>query len=336
MEEQEDFAEEEGSHFTPEYIKGKLENIRTLFMTEGLKDKSALKAAAKKPGFTKNSEAYNEFFAGDGGKEYREMAKAMNDCIKLLGAPAGDDWSEKVIDAFRRVKAAANTYRKTHKSVLRVVGVSSHVTKVGDARVNIAMQLMYESSVYENMMSSYIANGSKDSTTIKDSDREDETERLNNVMTLRNKYIKKLFSKKLALSKTSKQTMIAWAGDDSFISDENGNYTGLPSDPVRKTAYFVAVNKMRELMKGDITADQIMSMEKEDLDDNGFNRDVEKIVKDPKYAAAFKKSKSGKKQSDAELQMQIMNMNGNNLLNNTMMSRDLNTSRMSDKMTDFE
>ncbi len=324
------FKEEAATHFTPEYVRKKLENVRLIFMTKGVKNSSDLKKAMKKPAFKKNSAEWNKFFENDGGTEYKQMAKAMNECIDLLAAPQDEKWSENILDVLKRLKESANSYRITHKSILRFIGTNQHVTKVGDVRVTAAMQLMYEASVYEKMLSSYIANGGKDLKAVKDNDKE--TARLNNVMDARNEYIGQLFKDKLGLSIVDRQYLIAWSGDDSFIKNKAGKLEGVPKDPGKRALWCVAVRRMRKLMDGDITPEQIMSMAEKDFVKGGLWAEANELLNNPANAPFFKASGTGKHELDNEIHQQIMNTTDTAMTNKSQMEVGMNQNLAANKM----
>ncbi len=329
------YKEEAPTHFTPEYIRKKLEDIRFIFVTKGTKDTGKLKKLMKNPEFKKNSDAWNKFFEEDGGTEYKQMALTLNECISLLSGPKDENWSEGIKDAVGRLKKAANTYRITHKSILSVLGTSQHVTKAGDVRMAAAMQLMYETSVYEKMLEAYIDNGNKDIKRVPEGEEKKETQELNEVMDERNDYIRRLFKDKLALSPSQMQLLVSWAGDESFVTDKSGNITGLPKDPLQKAMFIVAVMKLRKLMTGNLTPEQIMSMTESDFVNKGFDSEVKDVINNPKYARFFKTAKSAKKAPDGELTGRLTDMSANSMFNESRQTMEINKTATAKKMTDL-
>jgi hypothetical protein len=319
------------SHFTPEYIKKRLEGTREYFMTKCVKNTSAFKKAKNNPEFQKNSAQWINFFEKDGGGEYCEMACAINECIDLLAGPQDDKWEKDIKDAFGRLKESANKYRITHKSILRVFGISGHVTSVGDYRMDAAVRLLYDASVFEKMMADYINNGRKDINTISSSEKAAETERLNDVMTGRDKYVGALLGKKLDLSASQKQLILACASDEGFMA-RNG-FTGFPKDKTQRALWSVIIDRLRKVMSGSITAEEIKNIREEDIKNNAIVADVKALLNDPSKAAALS-AKPGAKQGNID--QQIMGMSSLKLNEDPSRNVSINTNTVAKKMQDLQ
>jgi|GEM_PF-5948466 len=325
--------EEPESHFTPEYIKKKLEDLRSVFVTQCTKSTSTFKKAAKNSKFQPNSEAWNKFFENDGGTEYREMAAAMNKCIRLLGSPVDDKWNENIKDAFAELKKTANHYRETHKSVLSVIGISSHVTKVGDKRMETALRLIREASVYEDMMGGYIENGGKDVKLVEKTEEEKETKALDDAMNEREAYVKTLLEEKLDYSASTKQLIIACACNKSLL--QNGKVDGIPQDKAQRALWFVVVSRIQKIMSGTMTAEEIKAQADNDFKNNGIKNAVAAVMQNAKYAGLLKASKSSKKDSQENFGQQIMNLQNDLVHNDPMKKMDITSTMNAKKMEEM-
>ena len=325
--------EEPESHFTPEYIKKKLEDLRNVFVTQCTKSTSTFKKAAKNSKFQPNSEAWNKFFENDGGTEYREMAAAMNKCIRLLGSPVDDKWNENIKDAFAELKKTANHYRETHKSVLGVIGISSHVTKVGDKRMETALRLIREASVYEDMMGGYIENGGKDVKLVEKTEEEKETKVLDDAMNEREAYVKTLLEEKLDYSASTKQLIIACACNKSLL--QNGKVDGMPQDKAQRALWFVVVSRIQKIMSGTMTAEEIKAQADNDFKKNGIKNAVAELMQNTKYAGLLKPSKSGKKGTQENFGQQIMNLQNDLVHNDPMKKMDITSTMKAKKMEEM-
>ena len=325
--------EEPESHFTPEYIRKKLEDLRNVFVTQCTKSTSTFKKAAKNSKFQPNSEAWNKFFENDGGTEYREMAAAMNKCIRLLGSPVDDKWNENIKDAFAELKKTANHYRETHKSVLSVIGISSHVTKVGDKRMETALRLIREASVYEDMMGGYIENGGKDVKLVEKTEEEKETKVLDDAMNEREAYVKTLLEEKLDYSASTKQLIIACACNKSLL--QNGKVDGMPQDKAQRALWFVVVSRIQKIMSGTMTAEEIKAQADIDFKNNGIKNAVAAVMQNAKYAGLLKASKSSKKDSQENFGQQIMNLQNDLVHNDPMKKMDITSTMNAKKMEEM-
>ena len=325
--------EEPESHFTPEYIRKKLEDLRNVFVTQCTKSTSTFKKAAKNSKFQPNSEAWNKFFENDGGTEYKEMAVAMNKCIRLLGSPVDDKWNKNIKDAFAELKKTANHYRETHKSVLGVIGISSHVTKVGDKRMETALRLIREASVYEDMMGGYIENGGKDVRLVEKTEEEKETKVLDDAMNEREAYVKTLLEEKLDYSASTKQLIIACACNKSLL--QNGKVDGMPQDKAQRALWFVVVSRIQKIMSGTMTAEEIKAQAENDFKNNGIKNAVAELMKNTKYAGLLKPSKSGKKGTQENFGQQIMNLQNDLVHNDPMKKMDITSTMNAKKMEEM-
>ncbi|MBP3277869.1 MAG: hypothetical protein J6M44_02820, partial [Butyrivibrio sp.] len=325
--------EEPESHFTPEYIRKKLEDLRNVFVTQCTKSTSTFKKAMKNSKFQPNSEAWNKFFENDGGTEYREMAAAMNKCIRLLGSPVDDKWNENIKDAFAELKKTANHYRETHKSVLGVIGISSHVTKVGDKRMETALRLIREASVYEDMMGGYIENGGKDVKLVEKTEEEKETKVLDDAMNEREAYVKTLLEEKLDYSASTKQLIIACACNKSLL--QNGKVDGMPQDKAQRALWFVVVSRIQKIMSGTMTAEEIKAQANNDFKNNGIKNAVAELMQNTKYAGLLKPSKSGKKGTQENFSQQIMNLQNDLVHNDPMKKMDITSTMKAKKMEEM-
>jgi len=325
--------EEPESHFTPEYIRKKLEDLRNVFVTQCTKSTSTFKKAAKNSKFQPNSEAWNKFFENDGGTEYKEMAAAMNKCIRLLGSPVDDKWNENIKDAFAELKKTANHYRETHKSVLGVIGISSHVTKVGDKRMETALRLIREASVYEDMMGGYIENGGKDVKLVEKTEEEKETKVLDDAMNEREAYVKTLLEEKLDYSASTKQLIIACACNKSLL--QNGKIDGMPQDKAQRALWFVVVSRIQKIMSGTMTAEEIKAQAENDFKNNGIKNAVAAVMQNAKYAGLLKASKSGKKGTQENFSQQIMNLQNDLVHNDPMKKMDITSTMNAKKMEEM-
>jgi len=325
--------EEPESHFTPEYIRKKLEDLRNVFVTQCTKSTSTFKKAAKNSKFQPNSEAWNKFFENDGGTEYKEMAAAMNKCIRLLGSPVDDKWNENIKDAFAELKKTANHYRETHKSVLGVIGISSHVTKVGDKRMETALRLIREASVYEDMMGGYIENGGKDVKLVEKTEEEKETKVLDDAMNEREAYVKTLLEEKLDYSASTKQLIIACACNKSLL--QNGKIDGMPQDKAQRALWFVVVSRIQKIMSGTMTAEEIKAQAENDFKNNGIKNAVAAVMQNAKYAGLLKASKSSKKDSQENFGQQIMNLQNDLVHNDPMKKMDITSTMNAKKMEEM-
>jgi hypothetical protein len=325
--------EEPESHFTPEYIKKKLEDLRNVFVTQCTKSTSTFKKASKNSKFQPNSEAWNKFFENDGGIEYREMAAAMNKCIRLLGSPVDDKWNENIKDAFAELKKTANHYRETHKSVLSVIGISSHVTKVGDKRMETALRLMREAAVYEDMMGGYIENGGKDVKLVEKTEEEKETKALNDAMDEREAYVKTLLEDKLDYSASTRQLIIACACNKTLL--QNGKVDGMPQDKAQRALWFVVVSRIQKIMSGTMTAEEIKAQADNDFKNNGIKNAVAEVMQNAKYAGLLKASKSAKKDSQENFGQQIMNLQNDLVHNDPMKKMDITSTMKAKKMEEM-
>jgi hypothetical protein len=325
--------EEPESHFTPEYIRKKLEDLRNVFVTQCTKSTSTFKKAAKNSKFQPNSEAWNKFFENDGGTEYREMAVAMNKCIRLLGSPVDDKWNKNIKDAFAELKKTANHYRETHKSVLSVIGISSHVTKVGDKRMETVLRLIREASVYEDMMGGYIENGGKDVKLVEKTEEEKETKVLDDAMNEREAYVKTLLEEKLDYSASTKQLIIACACNKSLL--QNGKVDGMPQDKAQRALWFVVVSRIQKIMSGTMTAEEIKAQADSDFNNNGIKNAVAAVMQNAKYAGLLKASKSSKKDSQENFGQQIMNLQNDLVHNDQMKKMDITSTMNAKKMEEM-
>jgi len=325
--------EEPESHFTPEYIRKKLEDLRNVFVTQCTKSTSTFKKAAKNSKFQPNSEAWNKFFENDGGTEYREMAVAMNKCIRLLGSPVDDKWNKNIKDAFAELKKTANHYRETHKSVLSVIGISSHVTKVGDKRMETVLRLIREASVYEDMMGGYIENGGKDVKLVEKTEEEKETKVLDDAMNEREAYVKTLLEEKLDYSASTKQLIIACACNKSLL--QNGKVDGMPQDKAQRALWFVVVSRIQKIMSGTMTAEEIKAQADNDFKNNGIKNAVAAVMQNAKYAGLLKASKSSKKDSQENFGQQIMNLQNDLVHNDQMKKMDITSTMNAKKMEEM-
>lgn len=325
--------EEPESHFTPEYIRKKLEDLRNVFVTQCTKSTSTFKKAAKNSKFQPNSEAWNKFFENDGGTEYREMAVAMNKCIRLLGSPVDDKWNKNIKDAFAELKKTANHYRETHKSVLSVIGISSHVTKVGDKRMETALRLIREASVYEDMMGGYIENGGKDVKLVEKTEEEKETKVLDDAMNEREAYVKTLLEEKLDYSASTKQLIIACACNKSLL--QNGKVDGMPQDKAQRALWFVVVSRIQKIMSGTMTAEEIKAQADIDFKNNGIKNAVAAVMQNAKYAGLLKASKSSKKDSQENFGQQIKNLQNDLVHNDPMKKMDITSTMNAKKMEEM-
>lgn len=313
------------SHFTPTFVKNKLKDIRTIFMTKCVKDKSAYKKAMTDPYFEANSAAWNNFFENDGGTEYKAMAAAMNDCIELLENQNGEDWNAEIKKAFSTLKKAADTYRSTHKSVLRFLGTSEHITKNGDRRMAATMKLLMESSVYESMISEYIDNGGKDKTYIEKGKEEAEADRLNGAMVQRNKYINHLLDNVLALSPSQKQSIIACASDETILTGRNGKNEEIPQKADQKALWYVAVSRLKKVMSGAMSSEDIEKLAANDFSKAAIKNEAANLQNNPAFKALLKASKSGKKNEQNDIHQQLMNMQGGVMQSEPAQNLNMNT-----------
>ncbi len=313
------------SHFTPTFVKNKLKDIRTIFMTKCVKDKSAYKKAMTDPYFEANSAAWNNFFENDGGTEYKAMAAAMNDCIELLENQNGEDWNVEIKKAFSTLKKAADTYRSTHKSVLRFLGTSEHITKNGDRRMAATMKLLMESSVYESMISEYIDNGGKDKTYIEKGKEEAEADRLNGAMVQRNKYINHLLDNVLALSPSQKQSIIACASDETILTGKNGKNEEIPQKADQKALWYVAVSRLKKVMSGAMSSEDIEKLAANDFSKAAIKNEAANLQNNPAFKALLKASKSGKKNEQNDIHQQLMNMQGGVMQSEPAQNLNMNT-----------
>jgi hypothetical protein len=313
------------SHFTPTFVKNKLQDIRTIFMTKCVKDKSAYKKAMTDPYFEANSAAWNNFFENDGGTEYKAMAAAMNDCIELLENQNGEDWNAEIKKAFSTLKKAADTYRSTHKSVLRFLGTSEHITKNGDRRMAATMKLLMESSVYESMISEYIDNGGKDKTYIEKGKEEAEADRLNGAMVQRNKYINHLLDNVLALSPSQKQSIIACASDETILTGKNGKNEEIPQKADQKALWYVAVSRLKKVMSGAMSSEDIEKLAANDFSKAAIKNEAANLQNNPAFKALLKASKSGKKNEQNDIHQQLMNMQGGVMQSEPAQNLNMNT-----------
>lgn len=320
------------SHFTPTYVKNKLQDIRTIFMTRCVKDKKAYDKAMTDPYFEENSAAWNNFFENDGGTEYRKMAAALNDCIERLENPSGKDWNAEVKKAFATLKEAADTYRSTHKSILRFLGTSEHITKNGDRRMAATMKLLMDASVYENMIAEYIDNGGKDKVYIEKDKEAAETERLDGVMVERNKYINNLLDNALALSPSQRQSIIACASDSTILTKKNGKGEEIPQKADQKALWYVAVGRLKRVMSGSMSEEDIKKLSAKDFDKAALKAEAEKFKNSLPFKALLKSSKSGKKDDQINIHQQLMNMQGGAMQSEPMKNMDIAAASQAKKL----
>jgi hypothetical protein len=246
-------------NFTPDYLIKNLKAVRRELMNKGVKQTKLFKKKAKDEGFKEGSAEWNDFFQKDGGKEYQDMASALNLLIFMLEectdiTAMDENYVENLNQAFKNLNTASAKYMETHKGIKRYFGMYGAITDSGNFRREIANQLVLNTGTYQDMMMRFIADPNKDKIKIQDGDFENSvelkqrTKDADQVFELRSRYVENV-STHLILLGSEKDLVMRIAADDALMEQNCTNFVRSSSDVITLAKMYVAISALKDMNK---------------------------------------------------------------------------------------